>query len=138
MHATLLFIAAALAVGAAVTHSVLGERRLIGPILDEAPPGSREDGRERPFGPAVLRSRLSRRILRFAWHVTSLAWIAQAAVLGIVAALPAEAQSRPIAAVTGASFLVIAAISIAISRGRHVGWPILAAIGVAAIAAAWM
>lgn len=127
MHAILLSVAAALAVGAGITHSVLGERRLIGPILDAAPPG-----------PAVLRSRLSRRILRFAWHATSLAWIAQAAVLGIVAILPAGAQGPPIVVVTGASFLVIAAIAVAISRGRHVGWPILAAIGLTALAGVLM
>jgi hypothetical protein len=53
-----------------------------------------------------------------------------------VATLPAEAQGRPITVVTGASFLVIAAIAIAISRGRHVGWPLQAAIGVAALMAA--
>jgi hypothetical protein len=127
MHATLLYTAAALAVGVAIVHSVLGERRLIGPILDAASPG-----------PAVLRSSLSRRILRFAWHVTSLAWLAQAAVLAIVATFPSGAQGRPTVVVTGVSFLVIAAIAVAISRGRHVGWPLLAAVGVAALAGALM
>jgi hypothetical protein len=124
MHVTLLYAAAALAVGAAITHSVLGERRLIGPLLDGVAPG-----------PAVLRSSLSRRILRLAWHVTSLGWIAQAAVFAIIATVPADAQSRPIIGVIGASFLLMAAISIIISRGRHVGWPVLGAVGVAALAA---
>ncbi len=127
MHPSLLYAAAGIAVGAAVMHSLLGERRLIGPILEAAPPG-----------PAVLRSSLSRRILRFAWHITSLVWITQATVLIIVAALPAGAQGRPIVLVTGVSFLVIAAVAVAISHGRHVGWPLLAAIGVAALAGALM
>jgi hypothetical protein len=124
MHDTLLYAAAVLAVGCAITHSVLGERRLIGPILDAV-----------PSGPAVLRSRLSRRILRLAWHVTSLGWIAQAGILLIVAMMPAESQGRAIVGVIGASFLLMAAVSIIISRGRHVGWPALAAVGVAALAA---
>jgi len=127
MQPSLLYAAAGIAVGAAVMHSLLGERRMIGPILEAAPPG-----------PAVLRSSLSRRILRFAWHVTSLAWLAQAAVLAIVATFPSGAQGRPTVVVTGVSFLVIAAIAVAISRGRHVGWPLLAAVGVAALAGALM
>ena len=124
MHATMLYLAAAFAVACALTHSILGERRLIGPILGEAAPGA-----------AVLKSRLARKILRLAWHVTSLSWIAQAAVFVIVAALPADAQGRPIVVAIAASFIVMAAVSLVVSRGRHVGWPALAAVGVAALAA---
>jgi uncharacterized membrane protein HdeD (DUF308 family) len=122
MHEGLLYAAAVLAVAVAVTHSLLGERYLIGPILAEAAPGA-----------IVLRSRRSRRILRFAWHLTSLSWIAEGALFAIAASMP-PAQSRPIAAVIGASFLLSAVISIAISRGRHVGWPMLAAVGLEALA----
>jgi hypothetical protein len=125
MHAIMLYAAASFAVICAVVHSVLGERRLIGPILAEI-----------PLGPAVLKSRLARKILRLAWHVTSIGWIAQAAVFIILAVVPTDAQSRPIAVTIGVSFLLMAAISIAMSRGRHVGWPILAAVGLAAVAAA--
>jgi hypothetical protein len=124
MHATLLYAAALLATVTALTHSILGERRLIGPILGETAPG-----------PVILKGSLARKILRFAWHVTSLAWIAQAAVLVIIATLPPDTQGPPIVVVTGLSFLLMAVVSIAISRGRHVGWPLLAAVGIAALAA---
>jgi hypothetical protein len=131
MHAMLLYAAAVLAAVCAVTHSVLGERRLIGPILQGA-------GQSANAGPAVLKSRLARRILRLAWHVTSLSWIAQAAVFVIVASAPPDAQGRPIVMVIGASFVLMAAISVVISRGRHVGWPMLAAVGVVALASVVM
>jgi hypothetical protein len=124
MHTTMLYTAAVFAVAVALIHSILGERRLIGPILDEVPPG-----------PKILKGPLARKILRFAWHITSLSWIAQAAIFVIVATMPPGAQSRPIVAVIGVSFLLMAGVSIVISRGRHVGWPVLAAVGVAALAA---
>src|SRR6516164_5605640 len=100
MHEALLYTAAVLAVGVATTHSLLGERYLIGPILAEA-----------ALGASMLRSGLSRRVLRFAWHLTSLSWIAEGALFAIAASMP-PAQSRPIAGVIGVSFLLSAAISI--------------------------
>jgi hypothetical protein len=124
MNATLLYGAAALVVLTALVHSVLGERRILGPLLDTTEPG-----------PRILRSRLARAIVRFAWHFTSISWLAMAAVFAILAWLPPPAQRSAIVIVLGGSFLVMAAISVAISRGRHIGWPLLAAIGLTALAA---
>jgi hypothetical protein len=124
MSATLLYCAAALAVVTAIVHSVLGERLILGPILGAAEPG-----------PWILRSRLARAIVRFAWHFTSISWVAVAAVFAILAGLPAPAQNRAIVIVLGGTFLLMAVISVTISRGRHIGWPLLAAIGLTALAA---
>jgi hypothetical protein len=124
MNATLLYCAATLLVLTALIHSVVGERRILRPVLDAAEPG-----------PRILKSPLAQAIIRFAWHFTSISWLAVAAVFAILAGLPAAAQSRAIVIVLGASFLLMAGISIAISRGRHIGWPLLAAIGLTALAA---
>jgi hypothetical protein len=124
MSATLLYCAAALVVVTALVHSVVGEQRILGPILNGAEPA-----------PRILKSRLARAIVRFAWHFTSISWLAVAAVFAIVAGLPAPVQTRAIVIVLGGSFLLMAVISVAISRGRHIGWPLLAAIGLTALAA---
>jgi hypothetical protein len=123
MNATLLYCAAALVVLTALIHSLVGERRILGPILD-----SEESG------PRILKSWLARAIVRFAWHFTSISWLAMAAVFAILAGLPAPAQTRAVVVVLGGSFLLMTVISVAISRGRHIGWPLLAAIGLAALA----
>jgi hypothetical protein len=124
MSAMLLYCAAALAALTAVVHSAVGERRILGPVLDAGEPG-----------PRILKSPLARSILRFAWHFTSISWLAVAAVFVILAGLPAPVQTRAIVIVLGGSFVLMAVISVAISRGRHIGWPLLAAIGLTALAA---
>jgi hypothetical protein len=122
MNSILVCAAAIFAVITGLAHSILGERRLIGPLLGTAAPG-------------ILKSEPARRILRFAWHITTLSWVTQAAVLVILVTAPAQAQGRLATIVIGASFLLMALASIVISRGRHVGWPMLAATGIAALTA---
>jgi hypothetical protein len=86
-------------------------------------------------GPRILKSRLARAIVRFAWHFTSISWLAVAAVFAIVAGLAAPVQNQAIVIVFGGTFLLMAVISVTISRGRHIGWPMLAAIGLTALVA---
>jgi len=128
MRASLLYIAALGAVVVSLAHSILGERRLIGPMADESAPGA-----------AVLKSQRVRRVLRSTWHGVSLNRIVQAAILVVVAQIAPQAQGSAIVGVIGASFLIMAAISFAASGPRHIGWPLLAATGVAGLAAslAW-
>lgn len=59
-------------------HSYLGETRIIGPLLALPPQG-------------VLKSPRARGILRGAWHITSLAWLALALLLVLAAGSPFEA-----------------------------------------------
>ena len=127
MRTSMLYIAALCAVVVSLAHSILGERRLIGPMVDNAAPS-----------PTVLKSRRVQRILRVTWHGVSLNWIAQAAILVIVAQVAPQAQGSVIVGVIGASFLVMAGISFAASGTRHIGWPLLTAIGVAGLAASLM
>lgn len=102
-------------------HSLLGEKLLLKPMFSRR-------------GNAVLESDLARLVIRFAWHVTSLCWIMMAIILYFVgfsqAALP---TSIPLT--LGVGFLSIGLFDAIASRGRHVGWPVLTAIGVFCLAA---
>jgi hypothetical protein len=114
----LLFTAAVLLVATAVAHSALGERRLLGPLL------ARREG--------VLASDLARFILRFAWHLTSMTWAILALILVQLVRDPATARFWA-AAGTGVAFAGIGLYDALATRGRHVGWPLLTAIGIAAL-----
>jgi hypothetical protein len=122
MSNSLLFTAAALLVITAFAHSVLGERRLIGPLL------ARREG--------VLASDLARFILRFAWHLTSVTWAVLAVILVQLVRDPATARLWA-AAGTGVAFTGIGLYDAVATRGRHVGWPLLAGIGIAALLSLW-
>ncbi len=124
MNSAMLYAAAILAVITGFAHSILGERRLIGPIL-----------RDSQSGPEVLKHLMARQILRFAWHITTLGWIAEAVILILAGTLEPARQGRPIVLVIGLSFLAMASVSFIVSRGRHIGWPFLAATGTAALGA---
>jgi len=99
----LLYVAAALAVAMAVTHSYLGERRVF-PRLQ--------------VGTGLWP------IVRWAWHITSLAWVALAALL-----LLHGNAAGPVIAIY---FALCAVICFATTRGRHVAWPFFAAAALAA------
>lgn len=107
------WIAAGLLIVIAAAHSALGERAIVGPLL-------RSDGWQvRVPRPAADR------ILRFAWHLTSLAWVALAAAL-LGAAVPVV-----FAAVCLSAFVIII-----IATPGHVAWPLFLAAGLAALGSA--
>jgi hypothetical protein len=111
-----LTLAAGSLVALAVLHSALGERLLLGPLL--AAPS---------LPPLRLPAGLARQTLRFAWHLTSLAW------LGLAWILVAEPRAvAPVGAVLGASGLV----ALLGSRGRHFAWAVFLAGALGAAAAA--
>jgi hypothetical protein len=114
----LLYIAAALLITTGAVHSLLGERRLIGPLL------ARREG--------ILASNFARFILRFAWHLTTVTWVVLALILAQLAHNAAAARSWA-AAVTGVAFTGAGLYDLVCSRGRHVGWPLLTGIGIAAL-----
>jgi hypothetical protein len=114
----LFLTAAVLLVITAFAHSVLGERRLLGPLL------ARREG--------VLASDLARFILRFAWHLTSVTWAILALILVQLVRDPTTARFWA-AAATGVAFTGIGLFDAVATRGRHVGWPLLTAIGIAAL-----
>ncbi|KLI64094.1 hypothetical protein AAV99_08765 [Aurantiacibacter marinus] len=109
----MLLMAAALAVITAAAHSVLGEQRLIGPLL-----GS---------GEGLLESPLARAVTRFAWHWTSLLWLIVAAVLALSAYGDINAPYLLLG--IGAVHLAAGVADAILSRGQHIGWPLITIIG---------
>ncbi len=108
METSSIIIASCLAL-LSLAHSVLGEREILAPLF-------RSDWDEPSPRWAM------ERILRFAWHLTSLAWLGLgAAVLGVDLHLA-------IALVT----LTSAAIVFILLRG-HLAWPLFALAGVASL-----
>jgi len=101
-------------------HSLLGQRRLVRPLLDEAK--------------GVMANRLARFILPFAWHLTSAIGFVLAAILLAWAWVPAKAVTVGLAA-TAAVFTLSGIIDAVGSRGRHIGWLPLTLVGIASLMA---
>ena len=115
-----LYIAAFLAIAISVAHSYLGERYILIRLF-------RRDDLPNLFGGDDF----TKRTLRFAWHITSVAWLGFAAVLVLLA--QGEPSVRAVGSIIGATFLMHSAIALVASRGRHLSWPVFLAIGLAAI-----
>ena len=118
MPNTLLLSAAVLTVAIGVAHSWIGERRLIGPLL--AP--------DRLSG-VLAKSDFARQTLRFAWHITSVAWWGIAAILVALALRPIDGTGRWTLIAIAATFLISGLTSLVASRGRHLSWPAFLAVG---------
>jgi hypothetical protein len=118
MSNVLLSTAAVLLIFTAFVHSLLGEQRLIGPLL------ARREG--------VLASSLARFVLRFVWHLLSINCIVLALILVQLIQNPITARHWA-AAVTGVAFTGAGLFDAVASRGRHIGWPLLTGIGSAAL-----
>ena len=120
MQPTLLTIAALLIVATMCVHSMLGQRRLIRPLLDE--------------GHGVMQRPLARFIVPFAWHLTSFIGLVAAAILFAWAWAPDQARSIGLA-MTGAVFTARGIWDAIGSKGQHVGWPPLTLIGLLSLVA---
>lgn len=108
---TALYTAAALTVAIALAHSYLGERYLLIRLF-------RRDNLPKLFGGTTF----TQQTLRFAWHLTSVAWIGLAAVF-VVMARP-EISRETLGVILGATFFTHGAVALVASRGRHLSWPV--------------
>ena len=120
MQAVLLTIASLLIVATMCVHSVIGQRRLVRPLLDE--------------GAGVMKHPLARFIVPFAWHLTSGIGLVVAAILCAWAWAPDQAQSIGLAA-AGIVFTGSGLIDAVGSKGKHIGSAPLMLIGLTAFAA---
>jgi hypothetical protein len=118
-QAVLTFASLLLAMTMAV-HSVVGQRRLVRPLLDE--------------GAGVMKNPLARFIVPFAWHLTSGIGLVLAAILFAWAWAPDRAQAIGLAA-TGVVFTASGLIDAVGSKGKHIGWAPLTLIGLGAFGA---
>ena len=117
---TLLMIAALLTVLVGIAHSLLGEKYLLIRLF------------RRPDLPTLAGSAtFAVRTLRFAWHITTVAWFGFAAML-VLAARDALTQDNALIALA-ATMAVTAAMILVASRGKHLAWPVFAAIAAAVL-----
>jgi hypothetical protein len=119
---SLLYVSALLIVAVGIVHSVLGERYILIRLF-------RRDDLPKLFGGTAF----TKRTLRLAWHITTVAWFAFAALLVQVA----QGSLTPAGTVQIIGYASIASglLSLVISRGQHLSWLVFFAIG--AMAMVW-
>jgi hypothetical protein len=122
-HSTLLLIAAVLTFAVGIAHSVLGEKLLLIRLF-------RRSDLPTLAGSATFAART----LRFAWHITTVAWWGFGAML-VLASRDALTPENSLIAVA-VTMLVTAAMILFASRGKHLAWPVFAAIAAVAFWAA--
>jgi hypothetical protein len=96
----------------ALAHSFVGEKKLIGPLL---------------AANIDLLSGYRGNLVRFAWHFTSL--------LMMTSALLVASSGSPVhlVKITGAIWLLAGVLDAVLTRGKHIGWPLLTAAGLLAL-----
>ncbi|MBI4636715.1 MAG: hypothetical protein HY727_10245 [Candidatus Rokubacteria bacterium] len=102
--------AAILTILLAAAHSYLGERYILIRLF-----------RRGDLPKLFVGTRFTQDTLRLAWHITSVAALGFAALLGILA-LPGAVEPRRLGSVIGATFVVSGLVALIGSRGRHLSW----------------
>ncbi|SIN93662.1 hypothetical protein SAMN02745824_2361 [Parasphingorhabdus marina DSM 22363] len=123
MNSLLLYVAAFLALITMLIHSIVGEKRLISPLVNS------NDG--------IMAQNLAKQVLRFAWHFMTLLGLIAVYVL-FDAARSFPAVDRVLLLLTGTVFLVAGVYDAIVTRGKHIGWPFLAGIGVLTLIALYI
>ncbi|MBK9797461.1 MAG: hypothetical protein IPP58_13375 [Holophagaceae bacterium] len=112
-----LYIAALLLFLVGVAHSYLGERYILIRLF-------RREDLPKLFGG----TQFTIRTLRFAWHITTIAWWGFA---GLLVHLASGSISRNVVAMTiGITFLATGLVTLAASRAKHLAWPVFILIGI--------
>ena len=118
---TALVIGAVAAFVVGALHSWLGERYILVRLF-------RREDLPRLFGSDWF----TKRTLRFAWHLTSVAWWGFGVLFLVYLTLdPAAARSAALKTIA-LTFLISAVMSAGFTRGRHLSWPLFLAIAGAA------
>ena len=125
MNTSLLLSAAVITFGVGLAHSILGERYILTRLF-----------RRGSLPPLFGGTEFTERTLRFAWHLTTVAWWGLAAVLVLLAL--GAATARNVMLVIGITSLASAVVTAMISRGRHLAWIAFALVGGATLYAAWV
>ena len=102
-------LAAALTVLIAGAHSYLGERYVLMRLF-------RRGDLPKLFGGADF----TKQTLRFAWHITSVAWVGLGALIAVMAS--GDVSTRILTGIIAATFGMSGLIALGASRGRHLSW----------------
>ena len=103
-----------------LAHSYLGERYILMRLF------------RKPLPKLFGSDQLTRATLRFAWHITSVAWLGFAALL--LQIQRGNWVSSDLLTVIGITFATTALIALLASRGRHLSWLVFGAISFACFA----
>ena len=105
----ILITGAVLAILIGLTHSILGERYILVRLL-------RMEQLPRLFGDDSF----TRNTLRFAWHLTTIAWWGFGVMLWMAAG--SGEMKHVVLLTSGAVFLLSGLLSFVFTRGRHLSW----------------
>lgn len=108
-----LWLSAACMATTAAVHGILGERRLVGPLMT--------------LDRGVMGVDLARKVFRLAWHALSVLMLASAATVVWPGA------PHGLILLIGAAWTATGLFDAAYTRGRHIGWPFLTASGLFAL-----
>lgn len=114
-------IAGALTISIGLAHSYLGERYLIGRLL-------KRPDLPRLFGNDVF----TRQTLRFAWHLTTLAWLGSAAIFFAIGSRPLDLTGVVTARLLALHFMLSALLALIATRAKHLSWVVFLAIALCA------
>ena len=112
----MLYLAAFLSAVLGLAHSVLGERYILVRLF-------RREDLPKLFGS----TQFTTRTLRFAWHITTVAWCGFAALL--VQLAQGQLTSSSTLQIIGWTFVASGFLPLIITRGKHWSWLVLFAIG---------
>jgi hypothetical protein len=116
-------IAAILAVIVGIAHSYLGERYILIRLF-------RFGGLPKLYGGTEF----TIRTLRFAWHITTIAWWGFAAIITQLA--HGTISTSSVAFAIGITFVATGVVTLVISKTKHFAWPIFMFIGCVSLYAA--
>jgi len=123
----LLLVSSILTVLIAIAHSWLGEKYIIIRLL-------RRDNLPKLFGGDVF----TKYTIRFAWHLTTAAWIGLAAVQLILSGYFIGLDvPRAILLVASITFFISTLLSIIFTRGMHLSWIIFLVVSILCLAASF-
>lgn len=112
----MLYIGASLAVFIGFLHSLLGEKFILTRLF------------QRTNLPHLFGSDwFTKRVLRFAWHLTTVAWWGFAAIL-VVLEKPSTTTHSDLLFIIGGVFVMSGIIAAGFTRGKHLSWIVFWAI----------
>lgn len=112
-----LIAAASLAFLIGIAHSSLGERYILRRLF-----------RRRDLPHLFGSDSFTRQTLRFAWHLTTIAWFGLGAILVLLGSADSRLDPGAILRAISLTFLVSFLIALISTRGRHLSWMVFLAI----------
>lgn len=114
------YLAALLLIFIGIAHSYLGERYILSRLF-------RRDNIPKTLGSTEF----TKNTLRFAWHLTTVAWFGFAAILMHLAVQ--EIDEKVVANIISLTFLIHFFIALVASKGRHFSWVFFLIISIAVL-----